>query len=64
MKSSYSTQDGVGVFVVSGKIYLYYHLDNSSHIELNFCSENELKEELKISSLRGLNLKDIYNYYF
>ena len=63
MKSSYITQEGINVFIVSGKVYLYYHLDNSSHIELNFSSENELKDELKISSLRGLNLKDIY-YYF
>ena len=64
MRSSYITQEGINVFVVRGKIYLYYFLDNSSHIELNFSSENELKDELKISSLRGLNLKDIYNYYF
>jgi hypothetical protein len=64
MKSSYITQEGINVIVVSGKIYLSYFFNNSNLIELSFDSERELKDKLKTSSLSGLNLKDIYKYYF
>tara|TARA_B110000444_G_scaffold220048_1_gene220589 strand:+ start:482 stop:676 length:195 start_codon:yes stop_codon:yes gene_type:complete len=64
MKCSYITNDGVDVLVVRGKIYLSYFFNNSSQIELNFISEKELKNELKINSLKALNLKDILSYYF
>jgi hypothetical protein len=64
MKSSYITQEGINVFVVSGKIYLSYFFNNSNLIELSFDSERELKDKLKTSSLSGLNLKDIYKYCF
>ena len=64
MKSSYITQEGINVFIVSGKIYLSYFFNNSNLIELSFDSERELKDELKTSSLSGLNLKDIYKYCF
>lgn len=64
MKSSYITQEGINVFVVSGKIYLSYFFNNSNLIELSFDSERELKDKLKTSSLSCLNLKDIYRYCF
>jgi|TARA_B110000977_G_scaffold137730_1_gene174952 hypothetical protein len=64
MKSSYITQEGINVFIVSGKIYLSYFINNSNLIELSFDSERELKDKLKTGSLSGLNLKDIYKYCF
>jgi hypothetical protein len=42
MKSSYITQEGINVFIVSGKIYLSYFINNSNLIELSFDSENRL----------------------